>query len=256
MVPRKHHRNIFHPTTLDSKLQNTIQHRVKYFINYIPFLAYNVIRSPKRSNALQATNDSQGVPFIIQSMIEKVKGLRESYRSLYAAHVPLSELDGNLLAPVGVVMEEVVPVMAAKMNLIMGGCLLCIFIHHSVMDGVGFTTVLRRWACHCKSSQGVPDSESNSELAGWSHESLDRWPLVYGGREMHFGDHPGCSIAQAALQDQTKDKGESKSTLQSMLPMTAAILEFDLAAIDSLKLEAVDYVNSIAQKGARLSKYQ
>lgn len=220
----------------------------------IPFLAYDVAKSAEQPGAveLQQGMASQEVLFKVKDLTNAESLWKKSYRSLYDSYMPMSELDGKILAPSGVMThEKAVPVMAVQMNIIEGGCLLFIYFHHSVMDGLGFATVLRRWAYHCRKSQRL--HETHAERSIWSNKSLDRSPLINGGQETKVQNHPGYRVTQASLQNKVSNRTALSRTLPTMPAMTAAIFEFDVNTIGSLKQEAVKHLFELGQRGTSLS---
>ncbi|KAL9128892.1 MAG: hypothetical protein Q9217_002514 [Psora testacea] len=121
-------------------------------------------------------------------------GWNKSYDDLRRAHMPMSGLDA--------------PAMAAQLNIINDGCLLCVCIHHIVMDGAGVGTVIRLWASHCRALQ--QESELSSEPFELEAGSLDRLPLLQ-------------AAEKKALEDIV-----SPPLVPPMPPMTAAIFELDI----------------------------
>lgn len=134
--------------------------------------------------------------------------------------------------------------MAAQMNIIEGGCLLCVCVHHSVMDGNGLAAVLRCWAHHCRGLQNL--FEPTSELPGWSDQSLDRSQLLNGGLETHIKNFPGYEITPPAQQSIASDG--KQPVVPSIPPMTAAIFELDMNAIVSLKHEILEHLDGLGQE--------
>ncbi|KAI9792577.1 MAG: hypothetical protein M1816_002097 [Peltula sp. TS41687] len=72
----------------------------------------------------------------------------KTYAQLVKYHMPSSELDGDLLAPCGRYPDPKgrAPVIAAQVNFIRDGVILCLCPHHSVLDAVAFGTLWRLWA--------------------------------------------------------------------------------------------------------------
>ncbi|KAL9471780.1 hypothetical protein ACSS6W_009721 [Trichoderma asperelloides] len=71
------------------------------------------------------------------------------------------------------------PVFRAVLSLVKGGCLLAVSLHHSTADITAYGSLLKIWACHCRtgSSEGVDFDQS------W----LDRTAIVRGS---HNADSP------------------------------------------------------------------
>ncbi|KAI9806926.1 MAG: hypothetical protein M1833_002584 [Piccolia ochrophora] len=107
-------------------------------------------------------------------------GWTHSYEGLRAAGMPLSKLEEGFLAPVSAfpMPGEPAPVMKVQCNSIVGGLLLCVCVHHSVMDGPSLATVLQRWAdiTRNETDSGHTANSSDALLEG----SLGRSPLIKG----------------------------------------------------------------------------
>ena len=210
----------------------------------IPFLMDDVMKVQERPGwvALGPRLAGEKTMFKVKDLINGESGWTRHYEDLQAEGMPMSELDGDILAPVGRMMPEgASPVMAAQMNIIEGGCLLCVCKHHSVMDGIGLAAVLRCWAHYCRDLQNL--FEPTSELPGWSGQSLDRSQLLNGGLETHIKNFPGYEITPLAQQSIATDG--KQPVVPSLPPMTAAIFELDMNAIVSLKHEILEHLDGL-----------
>jgi hypothetical protein len=96
-----------------------------------------------------------------------------TYEELKAAEMPLSLLDGKVLAPMVSGIAPTTKVMSAQLNYIPGGCLLSVAFAHAFVDGIGVITILELWAKHCRKLQGVTSSNVGFEFAD---DELDIFP--------------------------------------------------------------------------------
>src|SRR5579862_2802936 len=112
-----------------------------------------------------------------------------SYDELHARRMPSSLLDGDVLSPVILFPDQLVParIMAAQANFIPGGLLLCVAIHHSIMDGVGAATVLETWANWCR--RGPDSGYTYGSEPEFPMSALDRNPLMKGLAETQARSH-------------------------------------------------------------------
>ncbi|MCJ1263733.1 hypothetical protein MMC22_003603 [Lobaria immixta] len=103
-----------------------------------------------------------------------------SYQKMKNSHFPMSNFGDDMKAPVDQLsLESNPPVMAAQVNIVQGGVLLAMGIHHNVMDGAGFATVIQAWASNTKTSF-LSSGASGNEAAkpGFlPYSSLDRSSL-------------------------------------------------------------------------------
>lgn len=91
------------------------------------------------------------------------------------------------------------PVIAAQVNQVQGRIVLCICLHHSVMDGMGVAAVIRRWAERCRTfSRGM-------SAAPLEEACLDRGAIVHGGRPNAKLDHPSYSISHKTGTENTEE---------------------------------------------------
>jgi hypothetical protein len=80
----------------------------------------------------------------------------QTYAWLREKGMPISRLDGRLLAPWTASMEEsTTKVMAARISFIDGGALLAAGFAHAVTDAWGINLILAAWAARCRHLQGV-----------------------------------------------------------------------------------------------------
>lgn len=115
-----------------------------------------------RWNKAYAEGEVDGTMDVDQEVLNETWS--PSYDALAARNMPQDEMDGDRLAatPFGVAPGNVQHVMAAQLNLVRGGCILCVSFHHSVTDATGFSAVLETWAEKCRFSK--PNSRRDSAI--------------------------------------------------------------------------------------------
>ena len=223
-----------------------LQRGLERTIAEIPFLDDDVTNAPNRPSrvSLRSRSGGEKTVFQIKNLVNEGSGWTRRYEDLQAEDMPMSELDGDLLAPVGRMMPEgATPVMAVQANIIEGGCLLCVCVHHSVMDASGLGVVLRHWARHCRALQNL--SRQDYGLSDWSDQSLDRSPLLNGGLETHNEKFPGYQVTKKAQQ--SIESYKQPAATPSVPQMTADIFELDMNAIVSLKHDIIEHLDESGQ---------
>lgn len=80
-----------------------------------------------------------------------------AYDELHAAGMPPSKLPGEILStlPNAPSLCKPAPILAVHANFIRGGLLLCIYMHHSVVDGGGLGHFITRFAQKVRSAETV-----------------------------------------------------------------------------------------------------
>lgn len=162
-----------------------------------------------------------------------------AYQKLKDAAFPLSSLDGDVLAPVGMMSSEPAPpIMAAQANFVVGGLLLTVCLHHSALDAAGVATVVRTWAGNTKLSG---DSKSGSEtLDPLPSEALNRTPLINNSSSSKVD--PNEKIKDFPQYKLTPPppppKADDPPPTFTLPPMTAAIFHFSASALAALKSAA------------------
>lgn len=88
---------------------------------------------------------------------------KDSYEELRAQGMPLSKLDGRVLAPLVSGVGSTCKVVTVQINLIRGGFSLSLCTSHSFVDAASNVTILEIWARHSRELQTLPGSPvSNS----------------------------------------------------------------------------------------------
>lgn len=140
---------------LQESLSTTVRER--------PYLAGEVISrestphstSNARPGDLLLKESSDEAPDIrikINDMTQPGHRWEHSYVELRDAGMPVSKLDGAVLAPLSGY-NTTTKIMAAQANLIDGGCLLSVYFLHSFVDAFGASLVMGTWAENCRKLQ-------------------------------------------------------------------------------------------------------
>ena len=108
------------------------------------------------------------------------------YRNLRDRHFPLENLDPNILMPsaampLGVPFKGEKPVMLVQTNIIKGGMIMALCMHHSFTDGNGTTAIASVWAAYCRGDDG-------QRLI--TQEMVDRGRLMRGCESASLADVP------------------------------------------------------------------
>ncbi|KAK3062168.1 hypothetical protein LTS18_004693, partial [Coniosporium uncinatum] len=80
---------------------------------------------------------------------------QHTYDELYQARMPLSVLDSEVLAPSGPFADAEGKMLVAQANFIPGGLLLCVCVHHTLMDANGAGAVIKAWSENCANLQNL-----------------------------------------------------------------------------------------------------
>lgn len=169
-----------------------------------------------------------------------------SYQKMKNSHFPLSNFGDDMKAPVDQLsLESNPPVMAAQVNIVQGGILLAMGIHHNVMDGAGFATVIQTWASNTKTSF-LSNGASGSEAAKPSslpYSSLDRTSLLKASApadidpQVNIKDYPQYKLDLTPPIKDLKDAPTALSTSKPP-PMTLAVFYFAASKLAALKYSA------------------
>ena len=162
---------------------------------------------------------------------------RYNYDDLEAHHFPPDGVNWKAIVPT-VDASSSIPVLLVQINVILGGVILFVGVHHCVVDEVGIVNLLKVWSAFCSGGDGA------TMVKG---EWLDRIPLKYGRGWGNPEDHPQYTIApeenqgDAPLLD-TTSLFVPKETVQT------AILFFSDAALAALKRRVLESIVSSQQQ--------
>ena len=128
------------------------------------------------------------------------------YQRLKDGHfsLPMEALDWNVLLPVAEIMKDVKPVMIVLLNIIRGGMIMTLCLHHSFADGIGCIGVARIWAEYCRGQDG-------SRL--FRREMLDRERLMRGEGSATLAEMADYVIRPSEQDVSSSDKKEEGNPL-------------------------------------------
>ena len=178
----------------------------------IPYLSGHVVPDGKGRVRIE-TNPGDGVTFRVRDYTRDASLSFENLRSTGFTLHKLKALE--MFAPLPLVADrESGPVMGAQANIVDGGVLLAVCVHHSVADVRGYSNIVETWA---KNVSGV----------GLEALELDRGVLMSkGGRTIDPGKHMEYVI------------GGPPGAFPSGAPTTLEIIRFSVENLARLKAEA------------------
>lgn len=216
-------------------------------------LQQTLVEIPYLSGVIREDKDKSGNVHIAPGpgVLLRLRDLEDdsdvSYQKLKDSHFPLSSLDGEILAPVGMIsLKPSPPVMAAQVNIVQGGVLLTIGIHHSAMDAAGFATLLNLWASNTKRNF-ISDGASEDEAANpdsLPSSSLDRYPLMKSSTtanidpQVKIKDHPQYKLAPTPPPAKESEDVSIAAPSFTLPPMTARVFYFAASKLAGLKKSA------------------
>lgn len=216
-------------TNLEKGLHETLKQ--------IPFLGGIIGEDQDGSDKVHIT-PGPGVLFRTRDLTDDTSF---NYQNLRDKHFPLSSFDGEVLIPVGMMPSgSMPPVMAAQASFVLGGLLLAVGIHHSIMDAAGLGTLLRTWAVNVRvSTLGGSSSITSISLPS---TSTDRVLLQRFIKNADFDpiekikDHPQYKIENNPQPPvRSDDESPPPPPKLSLPPMTVAIFHFSATDLAQLK---------------------
>ena len=117
------------------------------------------------------------------------------YEDLESKHFPLEALV-NLVAllPLASMMKSEPPVILVQLNIIRGGMIMAMCMHHNFTDGNGTIVITRLWAACCR-------GEDVSQLV--TREMINREPLMQGWGSAGLADIPEYAMMGVSLHIKT-----------------------------------------------------
>ena len=169
-------------------------------------------------------------------------GTRYDYEDLEARQFPPDGINWEATART-VYASSPIPVLLVHVNIIVGGVVLFVGVHHCVVDEIGIVNLLRVWSTFCGGGDGA---------ALVKEEWFDRLPLKYGRGWGRPEDHPQYTIAP----EENQEDAPLLDTISLFVPketVQTAILFFSDAALAALKCRVLEsIVSSQQQIGGRL----
>ena len=117
------------------------------------------------------------------------------YHQLKSRHFPVKDLDPSLM-PMAAILKPEKPVMTVKLNIIKGGIIMVLCLHHSYTDANGTIAIAKVWAAYCRGEDGA-------QLV--TREMIDREPLMQGWGSATLDDLPGWGLQ--STQERRPPKG-------------------------------------------------
>lgn len=258
IMPRLYTRLILFLPTQPSSMQDqtfifsALEKGLQKTVAEIPFLG-GVVGEDKHDSGKVHVAPGPGVPFCLKNLEDDSD---MSYQKLKDSHFPLSSLGGDIKAPEDMIsLGSNPPVMAAQVNIVEGGVLLAIGIHHSAMDGVGFATVVQTWARNTKLNL-LLNGLSEDEVANpnsLTYRSLDRNPLMKTSRtadvdpQVKIKDHPQYKLEPTPPPPQETEDAPTAPPTFTLPPMTPTVFYFaasKLAALKSVTIPSSSFIST------------
>ncbi|KAG9700637.1 hypothetical protein KCU95_g605, partial [Aureobasidium melanogenum] len=163
-------------------------------------------------------------------IVKDLRGTDLNYEELRKQKFPQSKLEPDVLCTRGVFPkpDEQQPTFIPQLNIVDGGLILALNIHHSPFDAQGINEVLRVWSQNCRHQQDgdVPECSSLpvEQFERSAHNASHR-PTAQSGRPEH---HPELIIASDPIVfGETAMKETHKSRVYRVSPKALAQLKND-----------------------------
>ncbi|KAI0483873.1 hypothetical protein F4859DRAFT_503342 [Xylaria cf. heliscus] len=169
LMPRAYVRQIYCFPPSNSSAISTLSQGLAGLARDVPYILSRVISTTSETGSTVSIS----APCHNPEAIFSVHDLSDSidYAALKAGNFP----PGAFLAA-GIVPPDTLPpypaspaVFLARASLVRGGLLLCVAVHHVVLDITGFAALLKIWASHCR--------DGSSRDIGFDASWMDRGPL-------------------------------------------------------------------------------
>lgn len=175
-----------------SKVVDTLREGLSKTLEAIPLLSGTVrVVDEKGAQAVTA-------PWSTIDDIFQVKDLRHEggleYQNFKAGNFSLENLDGKVVLPVAGLMKGEKTVMLVQVNIIHGGMIIALCMHHSFTDGNGTYAAAKVWAAYCRKEDG-------SRLV--TQEMIDRERLMRGWESASLDEAPGFAIRPSEMAPST-----------------------------------------------------
>ncbi|KAG8532946.1 uncharacterized protein KY384_002824 [Bacidia gigantensis] len=222
-----------------SSIDTILREGLSRLVETVPVLKGEVFTTGQRAGevAVQPRTDIKNPPlFQVRDYTLKDGKPMKSYLELYARDMPMTELDGEDLAPLPTFLSNPAPVFAAQANFIAGGLILCACFHHSVFDGPGAGVILKVWSECCNFLQNPADGPKLL-----SPVATDRNVLLESGK-------PSTSLDILAGYEITTPSKDSTTEEQSaptvaVTEMTTATFTIQNETLQRLKVDVNTYLS-------------
>ncbi|KAI5235056.1 hypothetical protein E4T42_09777 [Aureobasidium subglaciale] len=163
-------------------------------------------------------------------VVKDLRGTGLDYEKLRKQKSPQSKLEPDVLCARGVVPkpDERQPTFIPQLNIIDGGLILALNIHHAPFDAQGINEVLRVWAqkCHHLQDESIPECSSLPiEQFDRSAHNASHGPSKERGHPEH---HPALIVApEPIVFGETAMKETHRSRVYRLSPKALAELKSD-----------------------------
>lgn len=166
-----------------SLVVDTLRDGLSKTLEAIPLLS-GTIQSVNQQGALCVT-----APWITVDDIFLVKDLRQKpgpgYQDFRRRQFPLEDLDQKVVLPLARMMTSEKTVILVQVNIIKGGIIMALCLHHCFTDENGIFAISKVWAAYCRGDDG-------SRLV--TREMINREPLMQGWKNVTLADISGFSM--------------------------------------------------------------
>ena len=209
-------------------------------ITMLPFLAAEVVPAEGPKKGKLELRGGQGVELKTKDLSNSASEWTQSYKDLNAKKMPISAFQGDVLIPVGFhpSPNRPTPVIVAQATFIKGGLILCLCVHHSVLDGPSIGTVCRIWARNCQeATEGSSEASVESEEHQLGPECLDKSPLLETTSTTAMRDHPEYIVQPEKNEQQMSTLEKPGAPPPRPQTAAAAIFHFSSASLARLKAD-------------------
>ncbi|KAH8167897.1 hypothetical protein CIB48_g352 [Xylaria polymorpha] len=168
-MPRAYVRQIYCFPTSNPCAISTLSRGLVGLARDVPYVLSRVVSDKSGTGSAVAVSTQCHNPEDIFSSHDLSDSI--NYAALKAEYFP----PGAFLAP-GIIPPDTLPpyppspsVFLARASLVKGGLILCVAVHHVVIDITGFDALLKIWASHCR--------DGSSQDIGFDASWMDRGPL-------------------------------------------------------------------------------
>ncbi|KAI8950309.1 hypothetical protein F4801DRAFT_355840 [Xylaria longipes] len=149
-MPRAYVRQIYCFPTSNPSAISTLSRGLVGLARHVPYILSRVVRDKSGPGSAVAVSTQCHGPEDVFSWCDLSDSI--DYTALKVGHFP----PGDFLTP-GIIPPDTLPpypaspaVFLARASLVSGGLILCVAVHHSVIDITGFGALLKIWASHCR----------------------------------------------------------------------------------------------------------
>ena len=228
LSPRIHTAKLIYFATKEDpeKIIGTLRDALAKSISAFPILGGSV---GLMKGACQKGTLAVQAPFFTAEDVLDVKDLRGKYdyEAIRKRDFPPDAVDFKLVVPD--YRANYTRVLLAQANLINGGLLLTVAIHHNVVDEAGFFTIVKLWAAYCRGDDG-----SSLIKPEWT----DTTPIMSGGGTGLLENHPEYKL-KPEEQSATHVKAYQEYITASTDTIASAVLFFSDEALQQVKKAAM-----------------